>query len=58
LQGAVNHFVKVSRSYWPGLFACYDAPDLLRTNNDFEQIFGSHRDHQWRASGRKGDRRE
>jgi hypothetical protein len=54
LQGAVEHFVKVSRSYWPGLFACYGTPDLPRTNNDLEQLFGSHRYHERRASGRKG----
>lgn len=22
----------MTRSYWPGLFACYDEPDLPRTN--------------------------
>lgn len=54
LKNAVGHFVKVSRSYWPGLFACYDTPDLPRTNNDLEQLFGSHRYHERRASGRKG----
>lgn len=54
LSGAVDHFVKVSRSYWPGLFACYDTPDLPRTNNDLEQAFGSHRYHERRATGRKG----
>ena len=54
LKGAVDHFVKVTRSYWPGLFACYDTTDLPRTNNDLEQLFGSHRDHERRASGRKG----
>lgn len=54
LGAAVDHFVKVSRSYWPGLFACYDTPDLPRTNNDLEQAFGSHRYHERRASGRKG----
>jgi hypothetical protein len=53
LKGAVDHFVKVSRSYWPGLFACYDTPNLPRTNNDLEQVFGSHRYHERRASGRK-----
>ena len=53
LQGAVDHFLKVSRSYWPGLFACYDVPDLPRTNNDLEQMFGSHRYHERRATGRK-----
>jgi hypothetical protein len=54
LAGAVGHFVKVSRSYWPGLFACYDTPELPRTNNDLEQAFGSHRYHERRATGRKG----
>lgn len=54
LGPAVDHFVKVSRSYWPGLFRCYDTADLPRTNNDLEQAFGSHRYHERRASGRKG----
>jgi hypothetical protein len=54
LKGGVDHFVKVTRSYWPGLFACYGTPDLPRTNNDLEQLFGSHRYHERRASGRKG----
>lgn len=53
LSGAVDHFVKVSRSYWPGLFACYDTPNLPRTNNDLEQAFGKHRYHERRATGRK-----
>ena len=54
LAGAVTHFVKVTRSYWPGLFHCYAVPDLPRTNNDLEHFFGSHRYHERRASGRKG----
>lgn len=54
LAAGVDHFVKVSRSYWPGLFACYGTADLPRTNNDLEQAFGSHRYHERRASGRKG----
>jgi hypothetical protein len=54
LASGVDHFVKVSRSYWPGLFACYDTSGLPRTNNDLEQVFGSHRYHERRASGRKG----
>jgi hypothetical protein len=52
LQPAVAHFLKVSASYWPGLFHCYDIPGLPRTNNDLEQYFGSARYHQRRASGR------
>jgi hypothetical protein len=54
LGDAVDHFLKVSRSYWPGLFACYDTAGLPRTNNDLEQAFGSHRYHERRATGRKG----
>jgi hypothetical protein len=54
LTGAVDHFLKVSRSYWAGLFACFDNADVPRTNNALEQAFGSHRYHERRASGRKG----
>jgi hypothetical protein len=53
LSEPLAHFVKVSRSYEPGLFHCYDVPDLPRTNNDLEQLFGSHRHHERRCSGRK-----
>jgi hypothetical protein len=53
LAGAVDHFVKVSRSYWPGLFACYTVKDLPRTNNALEQAFGSYRHHERRVSGKK-----
>ena len=52
LQPAVAHFLKVSASYWPGLFHCYDVAGLPRTNNDQERYFGSARYHQRRASGR------
>lgn len=54
LRTAVAHFLKVTRSYWPGLFFCYAMAALPRTNNDMEQFFGSHRYHERRASGRKG----
>ncbi len=47
------HFVKVTASYRPGLFACYGGADIPRTNNDLEHLFGSHRYHERRASGRK-----
>jgi hypothetical protein len=49
----LRHFLKVTKSYWPGLFACYESSDLPRTNNDLEHAFGSHRDHERRASGRR-----
>jgi hypothetical protein len=53
LQPAIAHFLKVSASYWPGLFHCYDVAGLPRTNNDLEQYFGAARYHQRRASGRR-----
>ena len=53
LEPAVRHFLKVTRSYWPGLFVCYTRPDIPRTNNDLEHCFGSVRYHERRASGRK-----
>jgi hypothetical protein len=53
LREQLQHFVKVTKSYWPGLFRCYGSKDLPRTNNDLEHLFGSHRYHERRASGRK-----
>lgn len=56
LSGAVSLFLKVTKSYWKGLFQCYRYPQgtLPRTNNDLEQCFGSVRYAERRASGRKG----
>ena len=54
LAPAVDQFVKVTARYWPGLFHCYDMPDLARTNNDLEHCFASARYHERRATGRKG----
>jgi hypothetical protein len=53
LQAAIKHFLKVTRSYWPGLFHCYAVADLPRTNNGLEQLFGSTRHHERRCTGRK-----
>jgi hypothetical protein len=53
LAAAAAHFAKVSASYGPDLFHCYDVPDLPRTNNDLEQYFGSARHLERRATGRK-----
>jgi hypothetical protein len=54
LAPALAHFLKVSRSYWSGLFHCYEVPELPRTKHDLEQCFGAHRYHERRATGRKG----
>jgi hypothetical protein len=53
LQGQVEHFLKVTQSYWPGLFHCYDVKELPRTNNGLEQFFGGLRHQERRTTGRK-----
>ena len=53
LAGAVDHFLKVTRSYRPGLFHGYAVAGLPRTNNDLERLFGSYRRHERRATGRR-----
>lgn len=57
LQPAVAHFLKVTHSYWPGLFHCYAIPDLPRTNNDLEHLFGRYRHLERRITGRKATSR-
>jgi hypothetical protein len=49
----LRNFVKVTKSYWAGLFRCYESIDIPRTNNDLEHLFGSYRYQERRASGRK-----
>ncbi len=53
LRGELEHFLKVTKSYWAGLFHCYDVADLPATNNDLEQLFGSYRHHERRVRGQK-----
>jgi len=53
LEPAVVHFLKVTGSYWPHLFATYDVSDLPRTNNDLESLFGSVKHLERRITGRK-----
>jgi len=53
LEPALDHFLKVTRSYRAGLFHCYADPDIPHTNNELEQCFGQHRHHERRATGRK-----
>jgi hypothetical protein len=48
------HLDKVSRSYWPGLFHCYDVPGLPRTNNALESGFRDTRRRLLRTTGQKG----
>ena len=54
LSTAIDHFVEITEHFAPGLFQCYDVPDLPRTNNDLEHCFGVARAHERRATGRRG----
>jgi hypothetical protein len=48
------HLDQVSRSYWPGLFHCYDVPGLPRTNNELESGFRDTTHRLLRTTGQKG----
>jgi hypothetical protein len=48
------HLDKVSRSYWPGLFHCYEVPGLPRTNNELESHFRDTGRRLLRTTGQQG----
>jgi hypothetical protein len=52
-----HHLNKVSTSYWPGLFHCYDIEGLPRTNNDLESHFRDTQRRVLRTTGQKGQTR-
>lgn len=52
-----QHLDKVSLSYWPGLFYCYDLEDLPRTNNGLESHFRDTQRQLLRTTGQKGQTR-
>jgi hypothetical protein len=52
-----RHLDKVSTSYWPGLFHCYDIEALPRTNNDLESHFRDTQRRLLRTTGQKGQTR-
>jgi hypothetical protein len=54
LEAFGRHLDTVSRSYWPGLFHCYDVPGLPRTNNELESRFRDTGRRLLRTTGQKG----
>jgi len=54
LEAFGRHLDKVSRSYWPGLFHCYDVSRLPRTNNELESHFRDTGRRLLRTTGQKG----
>ena len=57
LDAVRHHLDKVSSSYWPGLFHCYDIDPLPRTNNDLESHFRDTQRRLLRTTGQKGQTR-
>jgi hypothetical protein len=49
-----RHLDTVSRSYWPGLFHCYDMSGLPRTNNEIESHFRDTTRRLLRTTGQTG----
>ena len=49
-----RHLDTVSRSYWPGLFHCYEVPGLPRTNNELEGHFRDTRRRLLQTTGQQG----
>lgn len=54
LRNAFRSILKTTRSYAPGLFHCYDVPNLPRTNNDRENDFRTLGRRLLRTTGQKG----
>ncbi|MFQ5616576.1 MAG: transposase [Anaerolineales bacterium] len=57
LSDFAYHLDKVSQSYWPGLFHCYEVPGLARTNNELESHFRDTQRRLLRTTGHKGGTR-
>jgi hypothetical protein len=49
-----RHLDTVRRSYWPGLFHCYEVPGLPRTNNELESHFRETRRRLLQTTGQQG----
>jgi len=52
-QRVVEHINQIFRSFWWGLFACYDVTGLPRTNNELERCIRQMKMGYRRVSGRK-----
>jgi hypothetical protein len=57
LADFASHLNKVSLSYWPGLFHCYEVEGLARTNNALESHFRDTQHRLLRTTGQKGGTR-
>ncbi len=49
----VNNVLAYTIGFWNGLFTCYDAPYVPRTNNDHERFFRQTKTKHRRMTGRR-----
>lgn len=49
----VNNVKSYTKGFWKGLFTCYDAPHVPRTNNDHERFFRQTKTRHRRMTGRR-----
>jgi len=49
----IDHILRRTDEWAPGLFSCYEEPAIPRTNNDLEQYNGTLKHQQRRITGRK-----
>lgn len=49
----VKNVLAYTRGFWKGLFTCYDAPHVPRTNNDHERFFRQTKTKHRRMTGRR-----
>lgn len=49
----IDHIIRRTQDWAPGLFFCYENLAIPRTNNDLEQYNGTLKRHQRRVTGRK-----
>jgi hypothetical protein len=52
-QRVADHINQIFRSFWWGLFVCYDIEELPRTNNELERFIRQIKMERRRVSGRK-----
>lgn len=52
-QRVADHINQIFRSFWWGLFTCYDVKELPRTNNELERFIRQIKMGHRRVSGRK-----
>jgi hypothetical protein len=52
-QGVADHINQIFRSFWWGLFTCYNVEGLPRTNNELERFIRPSKMRHRRVSGRK-----